>query len=90
MAESGVLVGPVVERDRMIPMRDGVSLGSDVYRLTEQGVYPVLLTRTPNPVAGGVMDPMLNMATRQGFVAVRSVAGVGTVRKATSTRSVPT
>jgi putative CocE/NonD family hydrolase len=39
--------GIVVERDQMVPARDGVVLATDVYRPTGLGPFPVLLERTP-------------------------------------------
>ncbi len=43
----------VVDRDVMIPMRDGVKLQADIYRPGLPGQYPVLVTRTPYGRAGG-------------------------------------
>jgi len=37
----------VVERDLVIPARDGVGLAADVYRPSGEGPFPVLLERTP-------------------------------------------
>lgn len=37
----------VVERDLMVPARDGVGLATDVYRPPAGGPFPVLLERTP-------------------------------------------
>src|SRR6516165_3069052 len=39
--------GIVVERDLMVPARDGVLLASDLYRPEGTGPFPVLLERTP-------------------------------------------
>ena len=39
--------GIVVERDLMVPARDGVALATDVYRPEGPGPFPVLLERTP-------------------------------------------
>jgi uncharacterized protein len=39
--------GIVIERDLMVPARDGVLLGTDVYRPQGPGPFPVLLERTP-------------------------------------------
>lgn len=36
-----------VERDLLIPMRDGVKLATDIYRPAAAGRYPVLVHRTP-------------------------------------------
>lgn len=48
---------PVVERDVMVAMRDGVKLATDLYFPANEGVklvgtYPVILTRTPYNKAG--------------------------------------
>jgi putative CocE/NonD family hydrolase len=43
--------GPPV-RTVMVPMRDGVRLGTDVYLPKAEGKFPVLLTRTPYNKAG--------------------------------------
>ena len=37
----------VVERDVMVPMRDGVRLATDIYRPASGGPVPVILERTP-------------------------------------------
>lgn len=37
----------IVERNIMVPMRDGVRLATDVYRPAAPGRYPVILTRIP-------------------------------------------
>src|SRR5260370_37122407 len=39
--------GMVVERDRMVPARDGGMLATDVYRPDGPGPFAVLLERTP-------------------------------------------
>src|SRR5215470_11060363 len=44
MTEAGEIV---VERDLMVPARDGVLLATDVYRPAGPGPFPVLLERTP-------------------------------------------
>jgi putative CocE/NonD family hydrolase len=47
---------PVVDRDIMIPMRDGIRLAADRYRPRQDGRYPAIVIRTPygkrNPVYG--------------------------------------
>jgi hypothetical protein len=40
-------MGMVVERDVMVPTRDGVTLATDIYRPEGAGPFPVLLERTP-------------------------------------------
>ena len=37
----------LIEKNVMVPMRDGVQLATDVYRLNGEVPAPVLLTRTP-------------------------------------------
>jgi len=44
MTDTGALV---VERDLMVPARDGVLLATDLYRPDGPGPFPVLLERTP-------------------------------------------
>ncbi len=39
--------GVVVEKNVMVPMRDGVRLATDIYRPAAEGRYPVVLVRTP-------------------------------------------
>jgi len=36
-----------LERDIMIPMSDGINLTADIYRPDAQGLFPVIVTRTP-------------------------------------------
>jgi putative CocE/NonD family hydrolase len=36
-----------VDKNVMVPMRDGIRLATDVYRPSAPGTYPVILTRTP-------------------------------------------
>ena len=36
-----------IELDVPVPMRDGTMLRADVYRPAAEGVYPVLLSRSP-------------------------------------------
>jgi putative CocE/NonD family hydrolase len=39
--------GIIVEKNVMVPMRDGVRLATDIYRPSAAGQYPVVLIRTP-------------------------------------------
>src|SRR2546427_6582763 len=39
--------GIIVEKNVMVPMRDGVPLATDIYRPAGAGPYPVVLIRTP-------------------------------------------
>src|SRR5712692_5260450 len=61
----------LVELDVPVPMRDGVRLRANVYRLPE-GRWPVLLTRLPYgkdlPLGGSVLDPV--QAARRGYVVI--------------------
>ena len=45
MTDMGAIV---VERDLMVPARDGVMLATDAYRPGGPGPFPVLLERTPS------------------------------------------
>ncbi len=47
MATDGANAEMTVERDVMIPMRDGVRLQADIYRPSKPARYPVLVTRSP-------------------------------------------
>src|SRR6266508_1903640 len=44
----GRTAGIYLDRDVLVPMRDGVRLATDVYRPEGSGRYPVVLERTPN------------------------------------------
>jgi hypothetical protein len=37
----------LIEKNLRVPMRAGVNLATDVYRLSEEGPFPTLITRTP-------------------------------------------
>ena len=36
-----------IELDVPVPMRDGTMLRADIYRPAAEGIYPVLLSRSP-------------------------------------------
>lgn len=63
-----------VERDVMVPMRDGVRLATDVYLPPGPGPFPVLLERTPYDksfawfTAGLILNPLV--AADRGFAVV--------------------
>ena len=63
-----------VERDVPVPMRDGVVLRADVYRPSEDGKYPALLSRIPynKSSAQSTGAPMVNpiMGPERGYVIV--------------------
>jgi putative CocE/NonD family hydrolase len=40
-------VNILIEKNIMVPMRDGVKLATDVYRPAEEGQYPVIIQRLP-------------------------------------------
>jgi putative CocE/NonD family hydrolase len=65
----------LIDKDAMLPMRDGVRLATDVYRLQDAPRAPVLLTRTPydkeQTIVGGAgvaFDVM--RAVQSGYVVV--------------------
>ena len=47
MDATDTTLGIVVERNVMIPMRDGVQLAADIFRPLGAGPWPVLVTRCP-------------------------------------------
>jgi putative CocE/NonD family hydrolase len=47
MSDSQTATDIVVERNVMVPMRDGVKLATDVFRPVGEGRWPVLVTRMP-------------------------------------------
>lgn len=63
----------VVERDRPVKMRDGVTLSADVYRPDAPGRFPALLMRTPYNKEGALQSGRLAFtvaAVRRGYVVV--------------------
>ncbi|MGH3145128.1 MAG: CocE/NonD family hydrolase, partial [Rubrobacter sp.] len=62
----------VVQKDVPAAMRDGTTLMSNVYRPTDDGEYPVLLTRLPygkdTPRDFTYFDPV--RITRHGYIVV--------------------
>lgn len=62
-----------IEFDVEVPMRDGTVLRADVYRPAEEGVFPVLLHRTPygkrTPVGVGLVLDTLTAVAR-GYIVV--------------------
>jgi putative CocE/NonD family hydrolase len=63
----------LIEKNIMVPMRDGVKLATDIYRLESAAPLPVLLARTPynkeQIVAGGDTFSVLR-AVQAGYVVV--------------------
>jgi putative CocE/NonD family hydrolase len=65
----------VLEPDRSVRMRDGVSLSIDIYRPAENGVplpgpFPVLLERTPYGKRRAVLSQAGEYFARAGYVVV--------------------
>src|SRR5690349_18062843 len=64
----------LIEKNVMIPMRDGVKLATDIYRPTEEGRFPVLLSRLPyNKEMPGMLGSFVGTALRavqKGYVVV--------------------
>ncbi len=63
----------VVDKNVVVPMRDGVELRADVYRPSAPGRYPVLLQRTPYnkelwPITALTLDPI--RAAAAGYAVV--------------------
>ena len=62
-----------IEKNLMVPMRDGVQLASDVYRLEGAAPLPVLLARTPynkDQIVAGVDTFNVLRAVQAGYVVV--------------------
>src|SRR5262249_46243381 len=77
-----VLLAPdsvVTQFDVRVPMRDGVTLTADVYRPTEPGRYPVVLTRTPyNKISDGLLKQARAFVGRGFVFGALDVGGRGT------------
>jgi len=58
----------VVERDVMVPMRDGVRLATDIYRPPVSDKLPVLLQRTPYGKEGRGLAEQAREFARHGYV----------------------
>lgn len=62
----------IVDRNVLVPMRDGVRLATDIYRPAEEGRYPVLIHRIPYDksnawfVGGLILNPLV--AVEHGYV----------------------
>ena len=79
----------LIDKNVMVPMRDGVRLAIDVYRLDSAPPAPVLLTRTPydreHAVVGSTTFDILR-ATQAGYVVVTRMCAAGAPPRASSTR----
>src|SRR5215210_6143850 len=69
----------VIEKNVMVPMRDGVRLATDVYRLDGTAPAPVLLTRTPydkqHTVSGSTTFDILRAVQAGYAVVIQDVRG---------------
>ena len=89
-AETGDII---VERDLIVPARDGVGLATDVYRPEGAGPFPVLLERTPysksapsrSERTAAIAAPRSRVEVAayfvHGYASIR-IAAVATLRKA--------
>lgn len=70
--ESPVTHPEIVIEQVMVPMRDGVSLRTKVYRPKQEGRYPVILERGPYDMDKNLdeMPALFRNLARRGFVAV--------------------
>ena len=66
----------IIVEDVQIEMRDGVMLSARVYRPSEEGQYPVLLTRTPYNSAGDYINVGKTFAQKGYAVVVNDVRGL--------------
>ena len=80
-----------IDKNVMVPMRDGVRLATDVYRLDGVAPAPVLLTRTPydkeHTVRGSTTFDILR-AVQAGYVVVIQDARGGMLPRVHSTHMV--
>jgi putative CocE/NonD family hydrolase len=64
----------LIEKNVMVPTRDGVRLAADVYRPVEAGQYPTLLSRLPYnkdlPGRSALFFSLVFRAAQQGYVVV--------------------
>lgn len=62
----------VVDKDVMIPMRDGMRLAADIYRPDAEGRFPVIVTRTPycKTKPEHQYEPVGRLFASQGFAFV--------------------
>ena len=69
----------LIEKNVMVPMRDGVRLATDVYRLDGTAPAPVLLTRTPydkeHTVSGSTTFDILRAVQAGYAVVIQDVRG---------------
>jgi putative CocE/NonD family hydrolase len=61
-----------IEKNLMVPMRDGVLLATDLYRPDQPGPFPVLLTRLPYNKDGQLLSGYFDVlrAVQAGYVVV--------------------
>jgi putative CocE/NonD family hydrolase len=68
------MVTILIDKNVMVPMRDGVRLATDVYRLDGSSLAPVLITRTPydkeRAVAGSSSTFDILRAVQSGYIVV--------------------
>lgn len=59
-----------IEKNLMIPMKDGVKLATDVYRPKSPGKYPVIISRTPYNKNGNIHPyrQLAELFSSQGYV----------------------
>lgn len=60
----------VVEKNLMVPMRDGVRLATDIYRPVGEGKYPVVITRIPYGTDVSLFEQLSKLFTQNGYVFV--------------------
>ena len=83
--------GVVIERDVMVPMRDGVRLRADLFRPAGDGPFPVLVQRHPYSAGGGAWAMLATALAGYGYAVVvqscRGRYGSATSPPASSRRS---
>lgn len=71
MSSASIKNGVVIERNVMVPMRDGVRLATNVYRPDKPGRLPALLQRLPygkELLGATFLDPVL--AAQHDYVVI--------------------
>ena len=58
----------IVERNLMVPMRDGVRLATDIYRPAATGKFPVVVTRLPYGTDVSLFEQLSKLFTQNGYI----------------------
>ena len=72
----------IIDRDVPMTTRDGVLLRADIFRPADDGLHPVLLTRTPygkqfQQFSEAFGQPLVNLTERGYAVVIQDCRGTG-------------